>query len=98
MSLCCASRRKQFFTCLRTPEGTYIEPRIERIMSVKILNIAHWPIEVSGFGLNEARFASLDEVYETFGGGSLAKIRLDDNANDLILECIEELGHVPKLV
>ena len=49
-----------------------------------------------GLGLNEARFADLDEVYRTFGGGySLAKIRLDHDGNKHILACLSDLGYVP---
>ncbi len=95
MSLRSAHRTVILRECLKLADSNeHIEPRVSRTITVNVLDVMQWPIEVKGFGLNEARFDSLEQVYEFFGGGSLARIRLDYDGNKLVIECIEELGFV----
>lgn len=49
------------------------------------------PIQVTGCGINHARFKTLDEVHATFCA-FLAPIRLDYGACDMVAECLGELG------
>lgn len=72
--------------------GQIIEVHVQRTLWVSIEEGGAKPVVIRGFGFNEARFASLEEVYGLFCHPICAAIRLDYNVCDLILQCIEELG------
>ena len=71
------------------PRG-FREDRAVLTVSVSILE-GDAPIQVTGCGINHARFRSLEEVHRTFCT-FLAPIRLDYGACDMIAECLAELG------
>lgn len=99
------SRTVQVRMALRTPEGTFIEPLVSRTISVERVGDeeAADPLSkaglfdgrlryvVKGFGINEAYFASLDEIYALFGS-SCPKIQLDYNGNRHLMAILDEMG------
>jgi len=70
--------------------GKYEDVEMERTMSVSIES-GSLPIVVKGYGINEARFASLQAVYDTFCC-FLAPIKLDYSGHDRIMEYLVDLG------
>jgi hypothetical protein len=87
-------RTKTVTVCHNAPGGAgYVQVPVELSMSVTIQRGA-LPVVVRGYGLNEARFASLEAVYNTFCG-FLAPIRLDYGGSDEIAACLESLGFTP---
>lgn len=86
-----AYRTKTVMLCNKDPDGPgYINTRVELSMSVSVQQGSS-PIVVRGYGINEARFATLQEVHDTFCR-FLAPIRLDHDGCNEIAACLEELG------
>jgi len=76
---------------LKRPSGEYVEIEVEREIRVTVLPVSTLAVEVSGFGINEARFHSLKNAYDAFSGGLFTPIRLDYDGNRYVIACIEEL-------
>lgn len=86
-----AHRSKTVMMCNKNGNGEgYAERLVILTMSVTI-DQGRLPVLIRGYGLNEARFASLQEVYNTFCC-FMAPIRLDYEGCEEILKCLEELG------
>ncbi len=58
---------------------------------VQVLEVADLPIEVSGLGLHEARFPTLEAVRKTFALDASARIVLDYRGNTAVLACVDAL-------
>lgn len=85
-----AYRRKNINITEALPEGGYANLDVLRTMSVSVEK-GLLPVVVRGYGINEARFATLEDVYKTFCCFG-APIRLDDGGCDVIMSLLEELG------
>lgn len=86
-----ASRVKNVMVCHKDATGEgYLERMVTLTMSVTI-DAGGLPVVVKGYGINEARFSTLQEVYDTFCC-FMAPITLDYGGCEEIAVCLEELG------
>lgn len=80
----------------RDENGNLKEHLVQKEISVSI-GKGFLPIVIRGFGINEARFRNMEEVYQTFCH-PMSTFRLDYDGCSLILRCLVELGYIEKRI
>lgn len=78
---------------LLQPDGSYASMETVRTLSIALGHNGFYFIK--GFGLNEARFETLQAIHDTFCA-FMAPIQLDYGGNALIQECLADLGYLAR--
>lgn len=87
--------KKQIMLAYEDPSG-----KIQEVPAIASISIdvggeeGNQTFNLSGCGINRASFADLESIWDTFCNFWGPKIQLDNYGNELVRECLKELGFV----